>query len=452
MPVPMAERRWVLLAAALLPPAAITLLVAAYAVNVPYWDTWSWLERHYGAEDSTPAALLARYWPLHNGHRVLVPLLFDRALLWASSNDMLPRIFLKLPFSLGSLALVLHLARRTAPGAPRAVLAGVLALLSFPLTYWPMWMDPRQFSIHIVVFCVLAAMVVATGNMGARFRFVACAALCAVASLSYAPGLLAWPVLGLVLWRRGPLRSAGALASWCLVTLAVVVPHVRDLVVGTAADAGLRDGLRTVLAACAVAGMPVAPARGPVGAVPAVVTGALGIAALLVLTAMAWRRAPDVRDRALPWVALGGWAAAYAVLAGWARGTQSLDALLDPRFAYLAAQLWVALAALVSVLAFDGDLRPQQAARWRRAYWELGVVLVASYATASLWPLHAPGGIGRLSTQLQTGRACLLEYESADDACLELLYPSAARVRDLTRTLQVKGAGFLIAEPPATPR
>lgn len=450
--MPMAGRRWVWLAAALLPPAAITLLVAAYAVNVPYWDTWTWLERHYGSEDSTPAALLARYWPLHNEHRILVPLLLDRAVLWAWSIDMLPRIFLKLPFSLGSLALVLHLARRSVPDAPRAVLAGVLAMLSFPLTYWPMWMDPRQFSIHIVVFCMLAAIVLATGDRGARFRVVACVALCVVASLSYAPGLLAWPVLGWLLWQRGPLRSPGALASWCLVTLAVAIPHVRDLAAGTAAAAGLRDGLRTVLAACAVAGMPVAPARGPVGAVPAVVTGALGIAALVVLTAVASRRAQEVRDRALPWVALGGWAAAYAVLAGWARGTQSLDALLDPRFAYLAAQLWVALAALISVLAFDAHLRPHQAMRWRRAYWELGVVLVASYATASLWPLHAPGGIGRLSTQLQAGRACLLEHESADDACLELLYPSAVRVRELTRTLQVKGAVFLIPEPTATRR
>jgi hypothetical protein len=127
-------------------------------------------------------------------------------------------------------------------------------------------------------------------------------------------------------------------------------------------------------------------------------------------------------------------------------------ALHDPRFAYLAAQLWLALMGLASVLAFRTPAGPAVDTRWRRALAAATLVLLASCATASLRPFLAPGGVGRLSAQLQAGRACLPAYETADDACLELLYPSASRVRAIARRLEVRGARFLRVEPGATGR
>jgi hypothetical protein len=163
---------------AALPPAGITLLVIVYAVDVPYWDTWDWLDRHYVEGDDGAVATVARYWPLFNDHRVFIPLLVDRALLAVSSIDILPRIYVKLALTMGTLWLTLTLLRRTAPEAPRALGAACAACLAWPVTYWPMWMDPRQFSLHIVVLAMIGAVTVATGPLAERRRVVLSGALC----------------------------------------------------------------------------------------------------------------------------------------------------------------------------------------------------------------------------------------------------------------------------------
>jgi hypothetical protein len=436
-------RPWLVYAAALVPPAFVTLLVAVFAVDVPYWDTWDWLDRHYGADDSSPAALARRYWPLFNDHRVFVPLLVDRMLFAASSIDILPRIYAKLPLSMGTLVLTLALAWRTAPRAPRVPLTAALAALAFPLTYWPMWMDPRQFSLHIVVLAMIGALYVASGPWSDSRRVVTCGLLCTLASLSYAPGTLTWPFVGVLLWWRAGDRRRLAI-TWAIAALVVVLPHVLDLRGATHASDGVAPhALAALDAATAVAGLPVAPALRTWWYVPTRAMGLAGIVTLVAVGVGMVRRPADVQARALPWLALGGWSATYALVTGWTRGGLPVGALHDPRFAYLAVQLWVALVGLAAVLQSDGRDTAPQAVPSQRMLRAAVVVVLLGCAAASLRPFVAPGGVGRLSTTLATGRACLLHYATADDACLALLYPSAARVRELTGRLDARGAAFL---------
>lgn len=434
-------------AAAVVPPAFITLLVAIFAVDVPYWDTWDWLDRHYGSDDTGPAALVRRYWPLFNDHRVFIPLLVDRMLFAVSSIDILPRIYAKLPLSMGTLLLTLALARRTAPRAPRVLLTAALAALAFPLTYWPMWMDPRQFSLHIVALAIMGALYAASGPWSERRRVVTCGVLCTIASLSYAPGVLTWPFVGTVLWWRAVGRRRVAI-TWSIAALIVVLPHVLELRGRThASDAAAPDVLAALDAATVVAGLPVAPALRELAYAPTRAMGLAGIVALVVLGFVVLRQDPDLRARALPWLALGGWSVTYALVAGWTRGGLPIGALHDPRFAYLAVQLWVALVGLAAVVLSD---RRRFASGERRSHRMLRVavvVIAVGYAVASLRPFLSPGGIGRLSTTLATGRACLLHYATAEAACLELLYPSAARIRDLAVRLDARGAAFLREGP-----
>ena len=95
---------------ALVPPLVIALLVFGLGVDVPYWDTWDWLDRHYPA-DQGAVSMLRRYWTPFNGHRVFLPLLLDRALLELSTIDMWPRICAKLLLSLATLAALLAMVR-----------------------------------------------------------------------------------------------------------------------------------------------------------------------------------------------------------------------------------------------------------------------------------------------------------------------------------------------------
>lgn len=426
-------------ALAVLPCLVVLLLVAIYAVDVPYWDTWDWLARHYPEQGEAGAwAMLQRYWAPFNDHRVFVPLLLDRALLSLSSIDILPRIYVKLPLSAAALLVTLHLVRRTVTGRNRAIAGVMVAALAFPLTYWPMWIDPRQFSIHIVVLAVVSAVAIATSRYSAGVRIIGAGALCTVASLSYAPGMFAWPFVGALLWRGSLARGRAALAvTWLALALVTVAPFVLDLQAGGHRADAVSPGVVSALdGAAAVAGLPVAPALAVAGYLPTRLIGAIGLLALVALAVASLRGTREQRDLAAPWLAIGAWAATYALAVGWTRAGEGLGALHDPRFAYLAMQLWIALVGLVAIV------RPP-VRWWSSTVPVMLVLLICLYGVASLRPFLAPGGIGRLSRQLTEGRACLLRYATADDRCLALLHPSAAHVRALAARLDAQEAAFL---------
>lgn len=434
----------------LLPPAFVVVLVALYAVDVPYWDTWDWLDRHYPADPAASGSVPRRYWPLFNDHRVFVPLMVDRLLLLASGIDILPRIWLKLPLSMGTLWLTLRLARQTTPASSLPWVAGGLACLAFPLTYWPMWIDPRQFSIHIVVLAMMAGLVAATSRRRPVTRALLSGVACGVASLSYAPGLLTWPFLGLVLWCHPPRPSAPVLAVWLACATVAGGLQAFDLRDGsTQAAAAAPDVLTAASAAFSIAGLPVAPALSRLAYLPTRLVGLCGLAALPCLALLAWRLDADSRRRALPWIALGGWGASYAVATGWARGGLPLGALHDPRFAYVAAQIWVALVVLLVQNAGQAQPVSGRPHLRRRLAALVGIALAMSYGVASLRPFLGTGGVGRLSATLETGRLCLQAFRTADDTCLALLYPEPSRLREIAARLQAHGAAFL---PPAPPQ
>ena len=435
--------RWI---AAIASPILVTLLVALYAVDVPYWDTWDWLDRHY---PTTPTAtsMLARYWEPFNGHRVFVSLLLDRALLWASDLAIWPRIALKLPLSLLTLWVVLGLLRTSLPRSPDWLTTASMGALAFPMAYWPMWMDPRQFSMHLVVLALVAACHVASRPTCPMLRTTIAALLCIVASLSYGPGALTWPCVFLVLLLRDPRPRLGVLAAW--VALGVVFGGLQ---VTAAAGAPTFEhtappsAWATVHAAAALAGLPVAPVAPLLGHRPTRVMGAVGILLFLALMSLALRAPREARRRMSPWLALGTWGLAYVWTGALTRGGLSLTSLHDPRFVYGSAVLWMAI---VAGLRLVPDVMNTSVPTARQSPWGLRLVAIGSWTigvgliSAACWPFLAPGGISRLHDQLVQGRRCLVTDRLDDDACLERLHPSAAHVRVITLELMRRDAAFL---------
>lgn len=446
LPSPPASSAWPTRAALLLPVVVMVGLVARFAVDVPYWDTWAWLDRHYPAPGADAASWWARYWAPFNGHRVFLSLVLDRLLLEATALHILPRIYLKLVLAVATLWLAWRLLRRGRVRQPGAAVALLVACLTLPLTYWPMWIDPRQFSLHLAVLAVLGAVAIATGPRQPAGRTLAAALLCTVATLAYGPGLLAWPFVGLALWWRGGRPPAWTLVAVAAAALGLTASQIGDLRAGAAAAGmGAAGILEALDGALAVIGLPVAPALRDLGYLPTRLAGALGLGAWVVQVGGAWRRHDrEVRIAVAPWAALGGWAIAYALAVGAARGGQPLGALHDPRFALVPAMLWMANAAMFGALTMQGAAPSRSGpGDMRRRFGRLAiVVLLVSYATASARPFVAPGGVGRLSVQLERGRACLLG-DRADDSCLALLHPSPAYVRVLARRLDARGAAFL---------
>lgn len=424
---------------ALVPPLVIALLVFGLGVDVPYWDTWDWLDRHYPADPGAPP-MMGRYWAPFNGHRVFLPLLLDRALLELSGIDIWPRICTKLLLSLAALMTLLGMVRSTLARVP-TWLAAALSALAFPLAYWPMWMDPRQFSLHLVVWCMVAALRVADSARPVWARLVLSGLLCLAASVSYGPGLLTWPFVALVLWTRDQRPPALALAAWTSGAGALLVMHVHDASLEAVATTAAPALDAWLYGAFVVAGLPVTLPIPLAPNLPALLMGGAGLVLLAACATRTWLSKPDEKRRAMPWVALGAWAAAYAVTVGAARGGLALGALRDPRFAYLAAQLWIAILVLLTQV---GDSSGRGSSRSRLPVATVAIAIVLSgIAMGSVRPFVARRGIAGLSRQLATGRDCLLRYRSADDACLALLHPSADQVRAIAARLDARGAAFL---------
>ncbi len=440
---------WWLRAALHVPAAIVALLVVLYAVDVPYWDTWDWLDRIHPdpsiAQGPAGAYGLGRYWPLFNGHRVFIPLLVDEALFSLSSIHVLPRVYLKLPLSLATLWLLLGLLRRSSmrpAGGPHILTALAVACLAFPLAYWPMWMDPRQFSMHVVVLAFVGSVAVATSSWRAGARVATTAALCLAASLSYGPGVFTWPFVFALLVLHTPRPPTAALAMWAGAACIVVGLHGMELRAAGPYQATAPAGIAAVVhATAAVAGLPVTPATAELAYTPTRVMGAAGLA-LFVVLAVSCRRA-DERRRALPWIAIGAWAVAYVLGVGLARGGLALSSIHEPRFAYGSALLWIAIAALLHISIAGRDHSAPVTRRRGVLVTAAACVVGAGLVSASAWPFLAPGGIAALHTQLATGRRCLAAYRTAPDTCLELLYPTADGLRVLVSRLERKRAAFL---------
>lgn len=439
----------------LLPPVVVMALVAVWGVDVPYWDTWDWLDRHYLVptnpyEAPSATAMLPRYWALFNDHRVFVPLLVDRAVLSATGGDMLLRAWLKVPLSLGVLWLALRLARRAFAHGMPAWLGPALACLAFPLTYWPMWMDPRQFSVHIVLLATLGALAAASAPWRPARRLAVTAACCVVASLSYTHGLFAWPAVAVVLLVSRPRPPVAGLLVWGACGLLLGALHVADMRATPThvAETAAPDAVGMAVAMLAVIGVPVAPSLSVVAYVPTIAAGAGAVFGLVWLAFLVMRSHDVVRHQAVPWLMLAAWGLVTAAAIGWSRGGLPLGALHDPRFAVTSAVVWMAgLVVLARVTqgvpdsptppSSSRDALPRRApdASHGRLVLTLVAVLAITYTGASLRPLFAAGGLGGFPSRLASGRACLQALEDASDACLAQLYPSPARVRELAARL-----------------
>ncbi|MGV3516265.1 hypothetical protein [Luteitalea sp.] len=431
------------------PPLLVTSLMLMYVVDVPHWDTWDWLDRHYPAAGDH-GGLLQRYWTLFNGHRVFLPLLLDRLLFDLSSIDVLPRIWLKPLLAAATLWPLVTLLRVTSPAGVAWPIHALVGALTFPLAYGPMWIDPRQFSLHLVVLTVTAALAIAASARPPVTRVVLTALLCSAAAVSYGPGALAWPFVWLVLCAHRPRPAWPWLVVWLMAPLVLVLSQVTTLAEMSTLDTTRPSTLAAAVhGSAAVAGLAVAPSGSMFGYRLARVAGVGGVLLVLAAAGLTGRADRDVRQRALPWLALAGWGVAYVCSVGFTRGGLPLPALHDPRFAVASALIW--LPALILLCVVFGP-HGADGAQYRVAvvaHGLLGGVLIGALV-AGAHSSFGPEGLATVSRRLRAGRACLAAYRTADDSCLRLIYVEPDRLRSIAARLDARGATFMRVAREAT--
>jgi len=328
------------LAAFAVPAAAVTLFVVRFGVDVPAWDEWlfvPFLERVAKGQ-----ATLDDWLAPHNEHVVLVPRLLLAGLAFTFGWNIWFGLFAGLLFAGASVLAFRRLAH--APGETPLVLAADLAtaLLVFSLVQWENWLWGMQSAWFLANLCVALALLAL--RPGAEppgpGRIAMAAGACLVATLTTAQGPFAWlAMLPLVAWGGGRARPRiGALASWLVLTVAgwallfVGLRHARHPPTAAALWHEPRAVSQFFLG---LLGAPLASSPGP-----AVAFGGLLFAAFLVLAVLGLRG--PRRDAALPWCALGAFAATVAAATAVSRLGFGIDYALNSRYTTNAVLVWVA--------------------------------------------------------------------------------------------------------------
>ena len=426
---PVSRARLLVALAAFSPLLASGLLVAAHAVEVPVWDD---LERATLLDAWQKGTLDWTYlYSPHIESRMVVPRLITLInAKWFGGTLVLEHAVI---FALVALtALAVHALLRHSFAERPAALWG-LTFLANLLLLSPMHWETFLWAVQTGFVVPPLALVLSLWVLGTRWhpaaRLAACALLCLAATWSHSYGVALWGVLfAYALLERGfasPRARALFLGAWALVSLAVLVPH---FTVDGFRDRSDRGGVRVderapgpgfatlpdrapraALFGAAMLGSPLArtAATAPERVAPFAGVALGGAFVLLALYALAHFREPELWDRWLPWLALGGFAMAaclvaavrHSALNGW-------QSALIPHYLGVSTYLVLATSVLAALLVED-------LAR-RRPAWAGALAPLPSLALGALvgfhllqWPLGVEGMREWKSARLQARTSIL---------------------------------------------
>lgn len=425
----MSRTRLLVALVAFSPLLASGLLVAAHAVDVPVWDD---LERATLLDSWEKGALDWAYlYSPQIESRIAVPRLITLInAKWFGGTLVLEQVVI---FALVALtALAVHaLLRRSFAGRPAALwgLTFLANLLLLSPVHWETFLWAMQTGFVVPPLALVLSLRVLDARWHPGAKLAACALLCLAATWSHFHGVALWGVLFAyaLLMRRfaSPRTRALFLGVWVLISLAVLVPHFtvdgfRDLSdrggvrVGERAPgqgrATLPDRLpQAALFGAAMLGSPLARTADTAPERVAPFAGlALGaVFVLLALYALAHFREPELWDRWLPWLALGGFAATACLVAAVRHSAfNGWQSALIPH--YLGVSTYLVLATIVLAALLVEDLARRRPA-WGDALAPLPALALGALVGFHLlqWPLGVEGMREWKSARLQARTSIL---------------------------------------------
>ena len=404
-------------------------LLWRYGVDVPLIDQWSLVEDLGKARAGEWG--LAELWRSHNGHRILLPrvILVPTALLtgWNTRYEMVLSLLAACAlFALLAWMALLALGARQIARYGLALAA--LATVVFSLSQWENWLWGIQLCVFLVVSCGVACLVALMKARLGALALLGAMLLALLATVSQAPGLVAWPVgAAILVWRSFAegRKLVPATVAWCAVGLAVWVLYFLPAP-GDATNPGdtsyvLDHPLRTLVFALSVVGAPVASFTGspwpPDPSVTAPIAGALALGVTAVL-AWSWLASDrGQRSRAVLPIAVCAFALSSAALVALGRASMGAPAAMASRYITLMTPFWAVHLVFVVARGWPGggDQRPGLGAIFARA-WTVAVVgglTASSLASLAMFPSR--------HTLLVPARQAL--YEGGPRELLQRLHP-----------------------------
>lgn len=395
-PVEKSKQR-ALLFLAIVPAVLLVAAIDYYGVNVPFGDEWQMIPL-FAKWHASQLSFLDLY-QQHNEHRILFPKLIYLAFANFTHWNLRAEMFFSVALVAMTSAGIYILIRRTLADSPRrvALLWGLANLLLFSPAQCENWLWGFQLQAFIPNLCLVAALVAITSNWNSSTRIALAGLAAIVATFSFGNGLLLWPLVAVCLFLRREKRTP------ILIWLA----------------------LFAVVCACYFAGYQRHPAPRPVSGnwieyiyyLTAFLGGALarqhdglqligpiliGLVACVLYTFFLVRflqRGGDDLGKAVPWLALGGYAVASSVIAAAARIDSGAGQGVDPRYVTISSLLYLSLVMLATILAkrHDGD-------EAKPAGWMTHVAAPITTSVLVLALLAIPTGLKQMAS---IQRACI---------------------------------------------
>jgi len=384
MPLRMTTSRtrwlWLLLAAS---PALVPLvMILHYGVNLHYWDEWdpglAGLAIKQHNHQLTFHDLIAQ----HNEHRLLIPRLLLLLLNPLTHYNNMANLLVAWGFICAASLCVLRLSDRTAadpagvdsPPSQRRPRSGRTIFLWFLCNL--LLFTPAQHENLLWGVClqnvmptlfILLGFVVACSGQRYWTKLVVCVLLASAATYSSGNGVLAWPMVGLLLiwpatWNGRKTRKA-ALLVWiaaCLLNVGLYfVGYVKPTHGGTHPYTAHPASI--LLYSVAFMGNALAYGSNFPPMAVAVTAGSILLAILLAAGywGFRWRRQqPQECDRLLVWLAVGGYGLLSGLLGSFFRAGFGAQEALTSR--YVIYGLYTPLAAVQLVPILLGHLRTER--------------------------------------------------------------------------------------------
>ncbi len=426
---------------ALMAPAAIVLcLVLSYGVNIPYADQWDFIG--YLTLLESGRLRVADLFSLHNEHRMVFPKLVMLMLAHATGWNVIVEMLTSVALAVVTLLLLVNLARPVLDRAGRMGriwAAFTISAMLFSLMQWENWLWGWQIQWFLAVLAAVATVAFATWSLESPhpWTHVSGAVVAAiVCQLCIASGAAIWvaagPILGFHRERRRILPVWAATGT--VVTALYLVGYERPP--HHPSPLAILDHPVSFLIYL------VNYLSGPLG--PKAMIGLVATLAFIGLGAVAAVRHRREPELLMPWIALGAFAGANAVLTGIGRVGFGPEQALESRYVTISLLMSVAMIPLgmLALRAWPAGSRPSL----RLTAGTSGAALLTIFAIAG--DVRGLTGFGNFHGRMAAGRECALVVEDATDVCLRHLYPKAEVVRERMVVLRAYGWSGLPKDDP----
>lgn len=425
---------------AALPIIYMFSLLLKHSVNVYWWDQVSFIDLM--TKQSNGTLSLHDLWVQHNEHRILVPQAIE--LFVGKLTGFNSRVFVFMNFAtvLASFALLLSMLRRTFTNNSQMVfyLAVPFTWFLFSPIQWTNWIWGFQFVFFSGVFFAIATIWLLTHRdlLTNQKLFIGALVMASITPYCTGNGMLIWPIgLAILWWRRA---SRSKLLQWISVGAIVGASYLYNFHRAPESPQ-LSEVIKQPIAVIkyTLGGLGRSLATTPTSAryIGAVMTMAIIIAAVFIYK-------KNKLNNILGWLGLAAYGLLTVFLGSVSRLNFGVDHGYDSNSLPTVSMLFVL--ATLAVVVYSLTLWIKDFGRKKLKQYLLVFFLLGCFFSAVISPFiyNYTKGVEHLTAlgqHMQRVQLCVYTAQSADDDCLEIIYPDKKHSWQKVEQLKALGWG-----------